>query len=727
MEIIKFKKNTFIVEDNDSLAIFNGNNMCRIEKKESFQSRIEFIKYIEIAKTFDEIKNYICLNNNEINMFINMFYLFVEKVEVRQRILLLGKTGINSLLYEKLNSNDQYAVLIEKLEKEELKIIRFFDLVIISQNTKMSPLYRIVNSYCSINNINIFNICPENESVVIGPYLKNNGSDLFCYDCFCKREEINNLNQREVQIKNKIAILNEYDDTRYSYFHKFELSDNVSDAVVNFLNGKEEYNFEGIYRMDKKGGKNLTFVHIYAIPFCKKCNKSMKFLYSNDKRFEREQTSDIGKDFIDIKYGIFRKLISSKTVLNDEGIFYYTIQIPCIFNAINNIMDDVFSYNIAGGVSVNEKQAMAKAIGEAVERYCLEAYDINDLIKTSISNIVARGGRVIKGLQLFDDWQYEEDGFPFVKIDNHMDIYWTKAKDIFNEHEVFVPASFVFSRFRKVYENNNIGFLTTSGTAASVDFNSAVLYGIYELIERDCTMITWLQRLKVPRVLIDDGMIYNEEVRKSVELLHSNGINFDIYYITLDLKIPCFLVVGYSNNKELPAKLIGAGCRMNKDEALIRALEEIIQGCGWSSLQKEPQKFALEDDFKNIKGFRDRVSLYAVEEMSREFEFLKSENVILYSSIMDVKCSLEQEYNSCLNILKNHNMQLVVKDLTTSDVNQLGFSVVKVIIPELQQIEADYNFRYLNCKRTREVPKKLGYEDLAENSKMYNRAPHPFP
>ena len=72
-------------------------------------------------------------------------------------------------------------------------------------------------------------------------------------------------------------------------------------------------------------------------------------------------------------------------------------------------------------------------------------------------------------------------------------------------------------------------------------------------------------------------------------------------------------------------------------------------------------------------------------------------------------------------------MQLIVKDLTTSDVNQLGFSVVKVIIPELQQIEADYNFRYLNCKRTREVPKKLGYGDLAENSKMYNRAPHPFP
>lgn len=727
MKIINLKNNSFIIELENRVYIFNDMNMCFFKKNNSYDRKLDFLKYIKQSKSIQEIQEKFNVSDKEIKMFLERFELFIEQKEITKKIALFGKTNLNILLYEKLNRKNLVDLFDEF--KDDVKLDKY-NLIIVNQNTKFSPLYERINLYCSKKNKTILNILWDSKFFTIGPYLKNDGTDNFCYECFNKRSDVNNINIEERCIKNIISRSEIYDDSQYFYLSRIKEVDKVSEIISEFIDEKRIYDYRGVYIWNERSKKEqeLEFVPIYLIPFCKKCDIYEGYLYNEKKRFERADTSSIELSFVNKKYGIFRKFISSKTVLNDERIFYYTIQIPSIFNGINDLWSDTFEYNVAGGVSVDSIQAKGKAIGEAVERYCLEAYKVSDFIFSSVDELEKYGKRVLNSLQLFDEWQYEQKDFPYVKMDNIMKIYWTKAKDIFDDREIYIPASFVYSRFNKFDKKNCIGCLTTSGTAASVDYPSAVLYGIYELIERDSTMITWFQKLEMPKVFIDYEKIKNNRLKESIELLNSNDINIDIYYITLDLEIPCFLAIGTSNNKFLPKKLIGAGCRINKEEALIRALEEIIQGCGWASIYEKNKKFTIEKGYINVNGFRDRVSLYALKEMEKEFDFLrKSEKNINFDSISNFDYSIEEELSMCLRILNNNNMQVIVKDLTTSDIYKIGFTVVKVFIPELQQIEADHRYRYLNCLRTIEVPLKLKYENVKLSSKLYNSAPHPFP
>ncbi len=64
-------------------------------------------------------------------------------------------------------------------------------------------------------------------------------------------------------------------------------------------------------------------------------------------------------------------------------------------------------------------------------------------------------------------------------------------------------------------------------------------------------------------------------------------------------------------------------------------------------------------------------------------------------------------------------------DVTTPDVEQLGFKVVRTVIPGCQPLDNDHVHRYLGGRRLRSVPIALGYPDLPVGA--YNPNPHPFP
>lgn len=724
MEVIALKRDSYVIEEENRLYLFNGKNMCKFDKKLDMEL-IKIINSFKIAKTKEELQRIHCLSKYQIDIIVEKLALFVEEKSVIKRILLLGKTKINALLFERLLNHSVFVTLLDGIDANDLS---FFEITVLSQNIRFSPIYDRINTICKEKGSTILNIYFDNGTIIYGPYLQNNGMDSFCYRCFDIREKINNINVEEERIKSNIYKNNSFKDEDFFHLIDFKTAEKSASDILSFIMELKEFDRGGVYIWDSKNGiNNLKYVDIYGVPFCENCTKKMRDEHMGNKLFNREETHLVDKGFIDIRYGVFRKMISSKTILNDAKIYYYTIQVPCIFNGINHIENGSFSYNVAGGVSTDNNEACGKAIGEAAERYCLEAYDISGLFKGSIIDIREKGGEIAKDIQLFSDWQYDKDGFPFVKLYDDIDIYWTKGTDLHREKEIYIPASYVYSRFKNVSEEHKLGYLTTSGTATSVDYKSAILYGIYELLERDSTMIMWLQKLNVPKVLINEDRIGNLRLKKTIELLRANHIEFDVYYITLDLTVPCFIAIGRSNNKALPSRLIGAGCRMNKDEALIRALEEIIQGCGWSSLQKEINEFNGGSNYENVKDFRDRVSLYAQEEMNKEFNFLRGNNTISYEDIFDIKCSEEEEYEVCRGILQENGLQTIVKKITTSDVSRIGFTVVKVIILGLQQIEANHNHRYLNCKRTIEVPLKLGYQDVALNSRGYNDAPHPFP
>ncbi|MDR3143165.1 MAG: hypothetical protein LBU37_15780 [Tannerellaceae bacterium] len=75
--------------------------------------------------------------------------------------------------------------------------------------------------------------------------------------------------------------------------------------------------------------------------------------------------------------------------------------------------------------------------------------------------------------------------------------------------------------------------------------------------------------------------------------------------------------------------------------------------------------------------------------------------------------------------MNDKGYNVLVKDLTTPDVNEAGLYCLRIIVPQLLQLGGAYPFYFLGGKRMYSVPKQLGYE--LNNFENLNIYPHPFP
>src|SRR5215831_6200136 len=84
-----------------------------------------------------------------------------------------------------------------------------------------------------------------------------------------------------------------------------------------------------------------------------------------------------------------------------------------------------------GGASIDRDVALAKAIGEGVERYCSAIYDQSELILSTYNDAVIKCTRP-EDFALYDVIQYREPGFPYVPFDRDTPVRWAPAIDPLN-------------------------------------------------------------------------------------------------------------------------------------------------------------------------------------------------------------------------------------------------------------------------------------------------------
>jgi len=77
------------------------------------------------------------------------------------------------------------------------------------------------------------------------------------------------------------------------------------------------------------------------------------------------------------------------------------------------------------------------------------------------------------------------------------------------------------------------------------------------------------------------------------------------------------------------------------------------------------------------------------------------------------------------SILKDKGYNFLVNDLTTPDVNQAKFYVLRVVVPQLLLLSGAYGLYFSGGKRLYEVPEKFGYKTFDFDN--LNSFPHPFP
>ncbi len=117
-----------------------------------------------------------------------------------------------------------------------------------------------------------------------------------------------------------------------------------------------------------------------------------------------------------------------------------------------------------GGAATDRDRALAKALGEAVERYCAAIYDREELLlRTAEAAEFAVADPA--DFALNSTSQYAEPGFRFVPFDSQTPVRWTPATDAVTGAVVSVPAAMVYVPY--FYAPGSPGIASRSSTSPS--------------------------------------------------------------------------------------------------------------------------------------------------------------------------------------------------------------------------------------------------------------------
>jgi ribosomal protein S12 methylthiotransferase accessory factor len=180
-----------------------------------------------------------------------------------------------------------------------------------------------------------------------------------------------------------------------------------------------------------------------------------------------------------------------------------------------------------------------------------------------------------------------------------------------------------------------------------------------------------------------------------------------------------------------PWTIIASGAALSPRHALGLALEEAcLAFIGMSRDIVDDPAYQPADDYGNVSTMREHGRAHALDSRLRRCsEFLtKPAELLRLEDLHDPSTGNPlADLRTALNGIRPHVPDVVGIDVTTPDVDEAGFKVVRVVVPGLQPMDIDQRYLHLGGRRLYDVPCKLGRAArLAEESTL-NLHPHPFP
>jgi ribosomal protein S12 methylthiotransferase accessory factor len=366
------------------------------------------------------------------------------------------------------------------------------------------------------------------------------------------------------------------------------------------------------------------------------------------------------------------------------------------------------------------EQAAQCAIGECLERYACLDYDAAALHTASEDEL----GDAAVGFARFAVWsdeQYAQSWFPFPRPRSDAPIRWVRATSLITGATRYVPACLVYLPYAPRDRADLLSLAMSSGQACHVDTERALATGLYEVVERDAFVITWLRRLRLPRVEVGR----DRELAAVIDRHFARtGLELHFFDMTLDLALPTFLCVCEGRSARGPMFTIGAATRATAREAACKALVEAGQTWFWArELLAGRPDWRPAPDWSNVREFSDHVRLYAEPEMARELAFLLDTPARAELPRPEDHAPARAALARAIDVIARAGHDVLAIDTTPRDVAAAGYVAVKVLVPGLAIMWCDQFIPPLGSPRIRSVPETLG---LAASPGL-NLVPHPFP
>lgn len=386
------------------------------------------------------------------------------------------------------------------------------------------------------------------------------------------------------------------------------------------------------------------------------------------------------------------------------------------------------NFRDSGGASTTRDGAMAKAIGEALERYSPALFDFEQLPLFAWQDAPSAAVHPDE-FALYSDDQYEQPGFPWLPFREDTEVRWTMATDLRSKSEILVPACRIFMPYNYYLGSGDspIDQPISTGLACHGSFAKATGVAFCEVIERDAVMIAWQAKISPPLIRIET---LPDDLYDIVQRFECKSFKVDMFDITTDNKVPTILSTLRGLNPEQPALVVAAAASLNPEDAARKSLEELAHTrryCQWvksyaQPLVPDPPAFdCVVDQMTHLGFYVDHANLHYASflfESDRriDFEFLEDK-----ASGDD-----DEDLSRLVSAIVATGERALVADLTSSDIASLGLTVVRAVVPGYQPLHMGFHLRSRGGRRLYEVPQRLGHLGIPAG-KMDNATPHPYP
>lgn len=389
---------------------------------------------------------------------------------------------------------------------------------------------------------------------------------------------------------------------------------------------------------------------------------------------------------------------------------------------------------VTGGRSHSFTNSQLAAILEGLERYCgITPRGKRPVVFDSYNQLkeIAMDPATI-GLHAQE--QYEQEGFPFASFAPDTPIEWVWGYSFLQERPVLVPH---LVAYYSLGHEGSFVYETSNGCALGGSLEEAVLYGIFEVVERDAFLMTWYAKLQCPR--LDPCSSGDEELILMIQRIKAVlGYEVLLYNITTENGIPSIWSIARGTPEHEVSVVCSAGAHLDPIRAAKSAVHELAGTISmvekrWKERGSEALSMFM--DPYEVQQMEDHTLLYSLPEAAERLHFLLEEQRPVRSfaeefptPVVPVSTDVTEELKEVLEVFRRLQLDVIVVDQSSSETLRNGLHCVKVLIPGMLPMTFGHHLRRLEgIDRVLEVPMKLGYVDRKLTREELNPYPHPFP
>lgn len=344
-------------------------------------------------------------------------------------------------------------------------------------------------------------------------------------------------------------------------------------------------------------------------------------------------------------------------------------------------------------------------------------------------------------LGLYAPGHYARPDFGFQPFDADRRCSWVWGYSLGRQEPILVPQGYAYyGAYLTDPDDPLFAFEISNGCALGSCMEEAILYGLFELAERDAFLMTWYARL--PAAQIDLSSARDRSIPMLVHAIEAGtGYQVLVFDTTMEHGIPSVWAMAvHPPGPRQPALACAAGAHLDPELATRRALSEL--GPILSDLIERYPDVArrgrpMVDDPSLVVTMEDHSALYANHEASSRLHFLTASQAsrsfadVLHRNGVSDACQnadLTDDLTDVMQRLRRHGLDVIVVNQTAPEHQAGGFCCVKAIVPGLLPMTfGHHNRRTYGLPRLFEVPRLLGYGDRTLLPHEINPHPHPFP